>query len=115
MNKGDRGGRENCGLATQPLLPCPALPPHSIPVQEAPTAQTCPRPLEGQPHTQAQPPPGDPWHSLLAGGAKLTETSLTAQPQVILTHAGPVKIQTQGLEEGKGTNFQPRPTGKGRA
>lgn len=106
-NRGDRGGRENWpGHTAPPSLPSPPSSQH--PTQDAPTAQPAPGLWRGS-LTPQPPTPWRPRHSLLAGGAELTETSLTAQPQVTLTHAGPVNIQTQGLEEGKGTNFQPSP------
>lgn len=45
---------------------------------------------------------------------ELIKISLMAQSQIILTHAGSVKIRAgseKGLEEGKDSNFQPSSIG----
>lgn len=108
--------RKLCGLAAHPSFPAQS------PLLTAP--EPAPRPLAGQPHAKGQPGPAlTTWRPLalsVEGGTKLIKISLTAQPQLILTHAGSCQNSDLGAEEkeqegGKGTNLQPRPTGMGRA
>lgn len=54
---GETEEREKTGLATQPFLPCLALPSYSIPHRDCQPPKPALRPLEGQPPTQAQPGP----------------------------------------------------------
>lgn len=99
-----------------PLLPCPVPPPHGT--------RACSQAPGGTAHAKGQPGPTlTTWRPLalsVEGGTKLIKISLTAQPQLILTHAGSCQNSDLGAEEkeqegGKGTNLQPRPTGMGRA
>lgn len=85
-NRGDRGGRENCGLG----LPSPSFPAQpslltTSHTENASCPSLSPGPWRGslipEPSPVLPKPPGRPWPSLLEGGMELIKISLTAQPK----------------------------------
>lgn len=120
--KTEEGEKTVAWLRIPPSLPSPPL--LAAPHTGNAAARACSRAPGGT--ASCQRPPGPTlttWRPLalsVEGGTKLIKISLTAQPQIILTHAGSCQnsdlgAEVKGQEEGKGTNLQPRPTGMGRA
>lgn len=118
---GETEEREKTGLATQPFLPCLALPPCSIPHRECQLPKPAPRPLQKQPPTQAQPRPTPttwgPRPSPVEGGMELIKNlidSLASNHFNTCRVLSKFRLRGKGeeQEEGRSANLQLRPTGK---